>query len=115
MTDPVETDGQPFLDQLKDDARRIASTVDTEALRKLAAECNENNYNADNGWLLGSSGDALNAAADEVDRLWNNLHDRENEADRLRTVIENAPHAASCYVAIGAPEGPCDCWKADAL
>lgn len=47
---------------------------------------------------------ALRAAADEV--------------DRLRAVIENAPHWPSCvhYAATWQTIGdPCTCWKADAL
>lgn len=43
--------------------------------------------------------DALRAAADEV--------------DRLRAVIENAPHQLDCSSETHA--GHCDCWKADAL
>lgn len=59
------------------------------------------------------------AAADEMDRLWESLHDRENEVDRLRIVIEDAPHEPQCdkYSVAQDDELPrqCDCWKADAL
>lgn len=45
---------------------------------------------------------ALRAAADEV--------------DRLRAVIENAPHVPACNSNFGTPgRWPCTCWKADVL
>lgn len=80
----------------------MTDPVDTDALRKIAAECNENNYNLDNGWLLGSAGDALDTAADEV--------------DRLRAVVEDAPHDRYCGLE-RAQQGTnyCTCWKAGVL
>lgn len=56
------------------------------------------------GQTLAEFAAALRAAADEV--------------DRLRTVIENAPHAPKCvqYAAAWQTIGePCTCWKADVL
>lgn len=48
------------------------------------------------------------------------LADAADEVDRLRDVIEFAPHAPDCDEVItkrlGAPHPlPCDCWKANAL
>ncbi|WP_416394205.1 MULTISPECIES: hypothetical protein [unclassified Curtobacterium] len=81
----------------------MTDPVDSDALRKLAAQCNDNNYNADNGWLLGSAADALDVAADEL--------------DRLRLAIENAPHentrSTPCNAALFETAG-CTCWKAGA-
>lgn len=41
------------------------------------------------------------------------------EVDRLRAVIERAPHEPDCPfllpIAMRIPEDKCDCWKADAL
>lgn len=74
------------------------------------------------------------AAADEVDRLrlsdWNATSQRDqladalrrsdNENDRLRAVIENAPHAGDVGVCNRDRDGysphlVCTCWKAGAL
>lgn len=65
----------------------------------------------------------LNAAADEVDRLrdsrdtWKRLAcDERDVTDKLRAVIENAPHAVDCKRGgSGNLRVPCTCWKADAL
>lgn len=53
-------------------------------------------YNVDS-WIQDATS-ALRAAADEV--------------DRLRTVVENAPHESWCPTR---NFKPCTCWKADAL
>lgn len=76
---------------------------------------------------------AMDTAADEVDRLraelmqaQQDVTDAENDgigwmdrANRLRAVIENAPHDESvCDVPTALLERmtvPCTCWKADAL
>lgn len=46
------------------------------------------------------------------DKLW-------DEIDRLRVVIENAPHGCLCRAVDASGElvnaASCDCWKADAL
>lgn len=70
------------------------------------------NLTVDNDWdatVLAEVMTALRAAADEV--------------DRLRAVIENAPHAADCRAQFhggdrygnGGDVRYCICWKADAL
>jgi uncharacterized membrane protein len=73
----------------------------------------------------------LTSAADEVDRLRISdsnvtqqrdqlataLRRSDNENDRLRAVIENAPHGQRCWTAIRPSDNgmKCDCWKAEAL
>jgi hypothetical protein len=83
--------------------------------------------------------DQITAAADELDRLRRIITDSRLFSDderaaratarlammvdyvpaedvaRLRDVIDTAPHAPSCYVAMGVMDGPCDCWKAGVL
>lgn len=76
--------------------------------------------------------DAYSAAYGPARKAWLNdsdAHDKgleavariaANELDRLRAVIENAPHECTCQWPYGDddPEAYgnyCDCWKADAL
>ncbi|WP_336698160.1 hypothetical protein [Curtobacterium sp. USHLN213] len=68
---------------------------------------------------------ALRAAANEVDRLrdrnsmdWYQAgRDADAENERLRALIENAPHQLDCNTEPGGIGDPniCTCWKADAL
>lgn len=56
----------------------------------------------------------------EQSDIWKRLaNDERDVTDRLRAVIENAPHGYTC-AAINSthvllPDRPCDCWKVDAL
>lgn len=95
----------------------MSDPVDTDALRAWAVDAREIAAAGGSGPnLLTICADKLSAAADEVDKLWDNLHDRENEADRLRALIEKARHAVECKRGgSGNLRVPCTCWKADAL
>ncbi|MDF2895756.1 MAG: hypothetical protein K0Q46_2542 [Rhodococcus erythropolis] len=86
----------------------MTDPVDTDALRETAQVAAEVADAGELGWrALADSSDALNAAADEL--------------DRLRAVIENAPHALDCesrshdFLGHEQEPGDCTCWKADAL
>lgn len=97
--------------------------VDTDALRRLA-------YDVEHGWDT-ETGPSLRAAADELDRLRGlftaedafsraRIGRADDARDRLRAVIENAPHAEWCASSPDLripsdPMGKCDCWKADVL
>lgn len=102
----------------------MTGPVNTDALRDAAWE----KYAALNGIHPHSIErdtfeQGWDAAANEVDRLRAKVARRDTklgdyavELDRLRAVIENAPHdqsgADGCMSLVG---GKCDCWKADAL
>lgn len=105
----------------------MSDPVDTDVLR---------------AWNAGRADEKLfsmvAAAADEVDRLRAALKDADNRLalgvlvnldgeqfvdhpvmqmlaernERLRSVIENAPHAYECFADF-APGSECTCWKAD--
>lgn len=68
----------------------MSDPVDTDALRKLL----------------------YNDVTVEVIRLRHGLRAAADEVDRLRAVVENAPHAFLECTARGLD---CRCWKADAL
>lgn len=88
-----------------------------EQMRALAdAEANRRDDRQDPYWTSKAI-KALRAAADEVGRLRANVARRDVkldnyavDLDRLRAVIENAPHREHCR-----PHIACTCWKADAL
>lgn len=79
-----------------------ADPVDTDALRESAVDADHiagwfrDRGNEEERAVLGHCRDGMTAAADEV--------------DRLRAVIENAPHREKCR-----PHIARTCWKADAL
>jgi len=96
----------------------MTDPVDTDALRAMAAA---GDYNM---------GPFAVAAADEVDRLreaqggeawFHKAMEARTERNRLRTVIENAPHAAECEQWDLEPRTGhalsehCTCWKAGVL
>ncbi|WIB25855.1 hypothetical protein [Curtobacterium sp. MCSS17_015] len=100
MTDPVDTDA------LRDASRRLAGV----------------HVRGNNLAVIRARGE-LDAAADEVGRLRADLTESKAErahfkaardsliddVNRLRAVIENAPHREKCR-----PHIACTCWKADA-
>lgn len=84
----------------------MTDPVDTDALRGTANRIDDQRDTPlPTAWSDARDAvDGLRAAADEL--------------DRLRAVIEDAPHdfddGLGCWGAPGQPE-PCTCWKADAL
>jgi hypothetical protein len=107
----------------------MTDPVDTDALRAVAAEMDNDDWTDWSSTEAHVNGEKVAAAADEVDRLRDRAVDdakdreqlrvdfnaRSAEASRLRAVIENAPHDSGCDMrlseAIRIPEDKCTCWK----
>lgn len=85
--------------------KAMTDPVDTDALRAWAVDARDIATGGGSGPnLLNVCADKLTAAADEV--------------DRLRAVIENAPHDVECNEGNVWRDGSfmtCTCWKAEAL
>lgn len=83
----------------------MTDSIDTDALRARSLLIRDEELSGGVRWLTGPTWGMLSAAADEV--------------DRLRAVVENAPHGDGCEMAWPAvdrkPTDTCTCWKADAL
>ncbi|WIA95783.1 hypothetical protein [Curtobacterium sp. MCBA15_004] len=103
MTDPVETDAlrAPTADDIREEIGWAETGPWTEINEAVKARV---------------------AARQEVFDRWLKAHDAAvaDQVDRLRTVIENAPHGDSCLWPHGdahpdAQGSFCDCWKADVL
>jgi len=78
----------------------MTDPVDTDALRKTAYELDGSDFR-----VVREAGGVLDEAADEI--------------DRLRSVIENAPHQiytddTACPAAYGEEDAVCTCWKSRA-
>jgi hypothetical protein len=114
--------------------------VDTEALRRVSDRLAKVPVigTMEQRMTVVRAGVELLTAADELDRLrrklaqndstfwreqsdtWKRLANDERDAtNRLRAVIENAPHTEACdrsrIVVDRSIPGDCACWKADAL
>ncbi|WIB25866.1 hypothetical protein [Curtobacterium sp. MCSS17_015] len=105
-----------------------------EQMRALAARAEQSATGYDtiaNGWIDEAEA-ALRVAPDELDRRlagenwFHKCMESRGESNRLRAVIENAPHTNSCHTnrvyptAVEIVDGTwngaqCTCWKADAL
>lgn len=112
----------------------MTDPVDTDALRALVNQHNDLDPLGHQMWELAARS-SLRAAADEVGRLRVRCEHLDGEHEqvkanrdqiivdyqRLRAVIENAPHDADCWLLEDPDEGVlpshrrCTCWKADAL
>jgi hypothetical protein len=99
-----------------------------QQMRELSGvldRCADMDRNAVRVPLLHESAAALRAAAAELDQLRafksgveSVRQAQQQEQDRLRTAIENAPHGKGCAALCSrghANYGPCDCWKVDVL
>lgn len=86
----------------------MSEPVDTDALRAMAAEMDNDDWTDWSSTEAHVNGEKVDAAADEV--------------DRLRAVIENAPHSYDCervdrdgyQEPSDDPFVTCTCWKANA-
>lgn len=114
---------------------KMAEPFDTDALRDWAVDAQDIAAAGGSGPnMLQLCASNLTAAADELERLrkdvafwieqsdiWKRLaNDERDAADRLRTVISDAPHGVNCNCSTYRVEGVvqtvgCTCWKAGAL
>lgn len=94
------------VDQINAKHRRTAESASQDARSgRSAAMTDPVDTDALRAWNAGRSDD----------KLFPLVADAADEVDRLRAVIENAPHTRGCILRTRRYGGTCDCWKADAL
>lgn len=82
----------------------MTDPMDTDALRGTASDLRETD------WVPWQT-------QEEARENWQRIEKAADEVERLRAVIENAPHAEECPLSFAPTPGTysCNCWKADAL